>query len=236
MNYDPNKYDRPSVTADVLVFTVQDGALKVLMAKREKEPFQGRWALPGGFVGMTETSDETAVRKLREKAGVRNLYMEQLYTFTKIDRDPRMRIISIAYIAMVPATQLLELAENAALLTIKSDSVCQDGRSIDDEIAFDHVEIIRMGLERMRGKLDYADLAFRFLPQPEDFTMNELRSIYEAIIGEKVDCSNFRRDIRKKHLTGGRIAELSKRIQSVGRPEITYKVVDDDLAHGKELY
>ena len=184
-NYDPSQFEHPSVTVDILIFTVSDRKLRLLLIRRNEHPYLGKWAIPGGFLRMDESADEAAARRIREEAGVENVHLEQLYTFSAVNRDPRTRVISIAYLATVPSGKLHFLAgtgaEEAALFSIDGitgESVGEqpetgtietmvltgpDGELISgSDLAFDHAGIIRTAVQRMRGKLDYTDLAFGF--------------------------------------------------------------------------
>lgn len=145
--YDPNRYERPSVTVDVVIFTLRDRDLKVLLIRRKHPPFAGYWAIPGGFVHMHESLETAAMRELEEETGVRDVYIEQLYTFGQPDRDPRTRVITVAYLALVPLT---------ALPAIRAGDDAADAQwwSIYDlpPLAFDHAAILNYALTRLRYK------------------------------------------------------------------------------------
>ena len=111
-NYDPSQFEHPSVTVDILIFTVSDRKLRLLLIRRNEHPYLGKWAIPGGFLRMDESADEAAARRIREEAGVENVHLEQLYTFSAVNRDPRTRVISIAYLATVPAGKLATIRVN----------------------------------------------------------------------------------------------------------------------------
>lgn len=256
-NYDPSAFQHPSVTVDILLFTILEKKLHLLLIRRNMHPFLGKWAIPGGFLQMEESADEAAARKISEEAGVENVHLEQLYTFSAVNRDPRTRVISIAYLAAVPFGKLQFSAgpgaEEAALFAvsgIEGESVSesperlsgssQDGAvlsSADEELlltgpggevltgrdlAFDHASIIRCAVQRMRGKLNYTDLAFSFLEDPSAFTLSELRIIHEAILGRKLDIGNFRRTIKREYEAQGRITERRIEKGAVGRPAMLY--------------
>ncbi len=209
--YDPNQYDRPSVTVDVVIFSVFDQDLKVLLVKRKHPPFGGYWAIPGGFVEMDESLEAAAQRELEEETGVREVYLEQLYTFGDPDRDPRTRVITVAYFALVPSTSLP--SPRAA-----SDAAEARWWSIYDlpKLAFDHADILDYALTRLRYKLEYSAVGFELLP--ETFSLSDLQTVYEIILGEELDRGNFRKKLRKadvveptsqyRHNTGGRPARL----------------------------
>ena len=251
-SYDPSRFEHPSVTVDILVFTVSDKKLRLLLIRRNEHPYLGKWAVPGGFLRMDESAEEAAARRIREEAGVEGAHLEQLYTFSAVDRDPRTRVISIAYLAAVPADKLRFLAgtgaDEAALFEVsgigneKADRQPEkdvikeqdgllltgpDGIQITGrDLAFDHAEIIRTAVLRMRGKLGYTDLAFGFIEDPASFTLTELRIIHEAILGYPLDIGNFRRTIKREYEAAGRIAECGLEKGAVGRPAMLYRFVE----------
>ena len=185
-------YPRPAVTVDCVIFGFSENQLKILLTKRSIEPYTGSWALPGGFIEMDETADDCSRRKLKEEAGLEGIYMEQLYTFSTIDRDPRDRVISIAYYALVKST----------------DRVLHAGTGIADvqwfalkdipSLAFDHSKIVDIATERLKGKISYQPLGFELLP--EKFTLPDLLRIYETILQRDLDRWNFRKKILKTGL------------------------------------
>jgi 8-oxo-dGTP diphosphatase len=185
--YDVTRYERPSVTVDVVIFSVVGGGLKVLLIKRKKWPFEGMWAIPGGFVDMDESLEGAAARELYEETGVEGVYLEQFYTFGQPDRDPRTRVISVAYLALVDAGQLHPRAAD--------DAADVGWFSVHDppSLAFDHVDILKRALQRLRRKLESTALGSLFMP--EEFTLSELRRAYERILNEKLDGRLFRRRI-----------------------------------------
>ncbi len=234
-SYDPSAYERPSVTVDILIFTVQARRLRLLLVKRASLPFRDRWAVPGGFLRMDESAEEAAVRRIREEAGVEGVHLEQLYTFSAVDRDPRTRVISIAYLAAVPAGRLSfgagEETAEAALFTVSGETeealvlTADDGTLLrPEDLAFDHGQIVRTAVQRMRGKLDYTDLAFGFLGDLQQFTLAELRYVHEAILDRKLDVGNFRRTIKRDYEAAGRIEETEIERGVVGRPAMHYRV------------
>jgi len=239
--YDPGAYERLSASADVVVFSVDSEAqsqnyrkldkqkLTVLLAKRSEHPCMGKWSVPGGFVGIDEALDAAAVRILRNKTGLAELYMEQLYTFGNPGRDPRMRIISCAYLSLIDRSrhpiksnhQLsglewfeVELPKGKDFLLLKSSGeeivipiqtqAVQNGKiktnvhsvGAHSALAFDHASLILEGLLRLRGKLEYTDLAFNLLP--ERFTVAQLQQVYEIILGQELLSPAFRRKIADK--------------------------------------
>ena len=172
------------VTVDVVIFTIQEGVLKVLLVKRLVEPFIGQFAIPGGFVHEDEDLEEAALRELKEETGVADVYLEQLYSFGKPDRDPRGRVITVAYFALISADRTLKAGTDAAEAAWSP---------MDDlpPLAFDHATILNYALERLRNKLEYTTVGFQLLP--EKFTLTELQEVYSAILGKKLDKRNFRR-------------------------------------------
>jgi 8-oxo-dGTP diphosphatase len=185
--YDPSRYERPSVTVDVVILTVREGKLEVLLVKRKRWPFEGMWAIPGGFVNPDESLEEAAKRELEEETGVRDVYLEQLYTFGDPGRDPRTRVITVVYYALIRTDQLqIRAADDAA-----------DARwfSMYDlpVLAFDHRRILEYTLQRLRGKLEYTTIGFQLLA--EEFTLSELQAVYEAILNRSLDKRNFRKKV-----------------------------------------
>ncbi|MEO8026835.1 MAG: NUDIX domain-containing protein [Bryobacteraceae bacterium] len=174
------------VTVDIVVFTILERTLHLLLIKRLTKPFEGRRALPGGFIHEDESVDEAAIRELREETGVRDVYLEQLYTFGAPKRDPRGRVITVAYYALIPPTHTLRAgtdASDAAWFAV--DAV--------PPLGFDHPKIVAYAQERLRNKLNYTNVGFELLP--EKFTLTELQLVHEAILGEPLDKRNFRRKV-----------------------------------------
>ena len=172
------------VTVDIVIFTIQQGVLKVLLVKRLIPPFIGQFAIPGGFVLEDEDLEQAALRELREETGVSDVYLEQLYSFGKPDRDPRGRVITVAYFALISADRKLKAGSDAAEAA---------WFAMDDlpPLAFDHATILKYALERLRNKLEYTTVGFQLLP--EKFTLTELQEVYAAILGKTLDKRNFRR-------------------------------------------
>jgi len=181
------EYPRPAVTTDCIIFGFDAGELKVLLIERGIEPFKGKWALPGGFVRMDENTDECARRELFEETGIENVYIEQLYTFSDVMRDPRGRVITVAYYALV------KLAD----YKVKAGDDAQKAQwfpvSKVPTLAFDHDMILRVALNRLRGKIRYQPIGFELLSTK--FTIPELQSLYEIILEIKLDRRNFRKKI-----------------------------------------
>lgn len=250
--YSPGNYERPSVTVDMLLFTVVDKVvedirklnekeLRILLIKRKDHPYIGEWAIPGGFVNINESIEEAAHRELKEETNIDNIYMEQLATFGDIGRDPRMRVISTAYMALVPNKNLNPIAgddaENVAWFTIKRGEITEREQGIsfnlilenkeenilisykiiekysysgvtktkevlytvnkesNNEIAFDHVKIINMALDRLKNKVEYTSIAFNLVD--EYFTMADIQSIYEILLNKKFHRMEFMRKTKK---------------------------------------
>jgi len=199
------KLIRPhSLTTDVIIFTIENGQLKILLIKRANDPFKNKWALPGGFINDNEGSQDAALRVLKNKAGLKNVYLEQLYTFDGSSRDPRGRVCTVVYFALV----LLE------------DIKFESGKKLQTpvfypvnklpQLAFDHKKIVTYAIKRLRSKLEYTNAVYALLPKT--FTFNQLQTTYEAIFGKNMDKRNFRKKFSmlklikptKKILTGNR--------------------------------
>ena len=174
-----------AIAVDVVLFTIQDGTLKVLLVKRQRAPYQGSWALPGGLVGDDESVDAAALRELQEETNIGNIYLEQLYTFGDLVRDPRGRVITVAYYALVNWQQFQlkvhHRVSEANWFAVKRLP----------ELAFDHKRIVDYALERLRNKMNYTTVSFQLLPQK--FTLTELQRAYEVILSKRLDKRNFRR-------------------------------------------
>ncbi|HEY8909520.1 MAG TPA: NUDIX domain-containing protein, partial [Desulfosporosinus sp.] len=250
--YDVSQFERPSVTVDMLIFSVvneeeknyrklPEKALKILLIKRGQHPFLGQWALPGGFVGIQESLDDAAYKKLKSKTNVNDVYLEQLYTWGGVDRDPRTRVISTSYLSLVDSStlnvqagddaseakwfsvsdevleekitktekgQIVErivelnfingdelLRTSLKITTVVKGRISKFSRTLvhNDGIAFDHAAIIHYGLERLRNKIEYTNIAFNLMP--DLFTLTELQQVYEIILSKELLKANFRRKI-----------------------------------------
>ena len=206
------KYPKPSVTVDVVLFTFIDGELRVLLIQRKRDPFKGLWALPGGFVEKNEKLEEAAARELFEETRLKDIYLEQLYTFGDPGRDPRGWTISVAYFAIVGADMTHK---------VKAGDDAGDADWFDvyhlPPLAFDHERIVSYALQRLRYKLEYTGLGFLLLP--EEFTLSQLQSVYEVVLQEKLDKRNF----RKKILGMGIIEETGKLQHGDHRPAKYYR-------------
>lgn len=181
------QYPHPAVTTDVVLFTIRDERLELLLIRRAGEPYRDHWALPGGFVDIDEDMDACALRELEEETGVTGVYLEQLYTFGAPGRDPRERVISVAYYALVPPDRVNIRAASDA----RAVAWFQLGRL--PRLAFDHEQIVSMAHQRLVSKLQYSTIALQFMP--ESFTLGELQKVYETIMGETLDKRNFRKRV-----------------------------------------
>ena len=201
-SYDPTAYERPSVAVDLVLMSVVEGAPAALLIRRDEHPCLGQWALPGGFVGIDESLDAAARRLLATKARMDDAYVEQLYTFGAVGRDPRTRIISVAYFALLPPARFAAALKTAPELTLATLVVPWTGEtggaveacSADGEplpLAFDHADMLGLAVLRLRGKLDYSGVAFALLP--ERFTLRALQDVHEAILGVSLNKPAFRR-------------------------------------------
>jgi 8-oxo-dGTP diphosphatase len=210
------EYPRPAVTVDCVVFGLDEQDLKVLLVQRELEPFKGRWALPGGFVRMEESVDDAARRELREEAGVRDVFLEQLYTFGDVKRDPRGRVITVAYYALV------NLSEHELVASTDATNAAWFGIGDYPALAFDHVKILETALERLRGKVRYEPIGFELLPRK--FTLSQLQRLYEIVLDRRLDKRNF----RKKILSMGILVELDEIQQDVAHRAARLYRFDED--------
>ena len=211
-SYHAEDYPRPSVTVDVAILTLVEGDLRILLVKRRNWPFEGRWAIPGGFINMDESLEHAARRELEEETNVSDIYLEQLYTFGDPGRDPRTRVITVVYYALI----------DAARLNVQAASDAADAQWFSiyhlPEMAFDHQQIIDYVMERLRGKLEYTTIGFQLLA-PE-FTLSELQAVYEAILAHALDKRNF----RKKILSTDILEETDKtKMEGPHRPARLYR-------------
>ena len=183
------EYARPATTTDCVVFGLDEDDLKVLLIQRDIPPFEGEWALPGGFIRVGESVDDCARRELEEETGLKRVFLEQLYTFGNPNRDPREHVITIAYYALV------NLIEHPP----KADTDARNAAwfSLDEvpRLAFDHKKILDVALDRLRGKLRYQPIGFELLPKK--FTLTELQNLYETILQQEFDKRNFRKKVQK---------------------------------------
>ena len=221
MNRETENAERPSVTVDVVIFTLREGSLQVLLVRRRRPPWEGMWAIPGGMIGCEEALEAAALRTLEEETGLGDVFLEQLYTFGDPGRDARGRVITVSYFAVVPGSDVVP-------------SAAENGERVQwwpvDELpplAFDHGEILRYALTRLRYKLEYTAVGFELLP--EVFTLSELQSAYEIVLGEELDKRNFRRKIQ----SAGVIEPSGSFRAGEGRPAQLYRYRDDAVAEVK---
>lgn len=229
--YDASGYQRPSVAVDVALLTIRDGSIWTLLVRRNEHPAKGAWALPGVLVGIDEPLDAAAGRALRTKADLSDVFIEQLFTFGDPDRDPRTRVISVAYYALVEPTALERSAAGPTARLVRL-SVPWPGETggpidaLDDDggrltLAFDHADVLGMAVKRVRGKLDYAPIGFELLPNR--FSLRDLRLVHEAILGRRLNKDSFRRRI----LDRGLVVPTGQRATAVGhRPPELYRFAD----------
>jgi 8-oxo-dGTP diphosphatase len=177
----------PALAVDTMIFAIREGKLSVLLIQIGSGPYQGKWALPGGMVQIDETLDVAAKNVLEKKAGIKGLHLEQLYSFSALNRDVRGRIISTAYFALVDSDKFD--------VTTMDYYVAIEWREVDKlpVMAFDHKEMVGYGVERLRAKIEYSNIVYGLLPK--EFTLTEMQNVYEAIIGHTIDKRNFRKKI-----------------------------------------
>ena len=226
--------DRLYVTVDMLILTVRNGKLNLLLSRRGNAPYAGRWALPGRFIGTDESAETAVHRLLEEMLPVDDAYLEQLYTFTDVNRDPRGRVISAAYLVILSQRKLDALMQEQETPFLRFEITGQgsirlkgeDGTGlIGSDLAFDHGRMIETGVQRLRGKIDYTDVGFRFLNNPSAFSLGELQTVFEAVLGKRLDASNFRRFIRNRYEETGRIVPINREEKAGrGRPAALYQM------------
>ena len=231
--YDPAQFDRPSVAVDLVLMTVEERSLRVLVMQRAEHPSKGRWSLPGGFVGIEEALEDAAVRVLRGKARLPGVFVEQLYTFGAVSRDPRMRVISVAYFALVASERLrgaLSERGDEAMALARVDVMWkgEEGGAArlvgagGEELspAFDHADMVGMAVKRLRGRVGYSPIGYELLPRR--FTLRRLQDIHEAILGRELNKDSFRRKV----LASGEVEATGERESEVGhRPAELYTFV-----------
>ncbi len=234
--YDASVFDHPSVTVDVALISVTKGSLWTLLVRRREPPFSGYWALPGGFVGLDESLEEAASRVLSTKAGLSGVFLEQLYTFGQPDRDPRTRVITVAYYALLDREQARRLRSQHEVLVSRvavdwegetggpATAFGGDGDVL--ELAFDHGEILGMVVRRLRGKLDYSPIGFELLPPR--FTLHELQTVHETLLGRPLNKDSFRR-----RMTASGVLEATgvKQADVGHRPAELYRL-NKEIPHG----
>ncbi len=228
-SYRPGEFARPSVSVDLVILTVMNADLQVLLVKRSEHPFKGRWALPGGFVRVTsdrkdqgEDLDVAALRELEEETGLSQemcgpFFLQQVKAFGKPGRDPRMRVISVAYFALVRSSLVPLIRAGGDASETRWFSVAELPQ---DELAFDHAEIFAATLDRARADLDRTSIAFALVP--ETFTIQELRAVHEAIRGEPVDPGNFRKKFLRM-IEDGLIEAARGKRATASKPASVYR-------------
>lgn len=204
------EYPRPSVTTDCVIFGYDGNNLKVLLVQRGIEPYKGQWAFPGGFLQMTETASECAKRELKEETGLENAYMEQFHTFSDVERDPRGRVITIAYLALVKIADVEGGDDAARAEWFPLSEIPQ--------LAFDHDRILRMAFIKLKERMHFEPVGFELLP--ETFKLPELQNLYEAILEVHFDRANFAKKMLAMDIldeTGERAPDASRRIPKMYR-------------------
>ncbi|MDV6030728.1 MAG: NUDIX hydrolase [Phycisphaera sp. RhM] len=181
------EFSRPALTVDCVVFGLDEPDLKVLLIRRELEPYRGKWALPGGFVHVDESLEEAAKRELREETGLEKVFLEQLYTYGDLDRDPRERVVTVAYYALV------RLSDHRVVAATDARDAAWFGVHDVPRLAFDHDRILNAAYQRLQNKLQYEPIGFELLPRK--FTLRQLQRLYEIILDRSLDKRNFRKKI-----------------------------------------
>jgi len=206
-------FPRLFVTVDPILFTIENDVLEVLLVRRRDEPFRGVWALPGGFVDAGESLEEAVRRKLLEETGIRDIYLEQLYTYGEPRRDSRARVITVAYFALVDSSQMREMWPPG------EHGLESRWFPVDElpHLAFDHNQLVLYAHRRLKYKLEYTVVGLELLP--ELFTLTELQAMYETILGEELDKRNF----RKKILSLGILEATEERRTGAHRPARLYR-------------
>jgi 8-oxo-dGTP diphosphatase len=222
--YQPGRYPPMAVTVDVVLLTLRAGRFSLLLVRRRGHPEKGKWALPGGFVMADEDLQEAAIRELKEETGIEHLpegmHLEQLRTYGTPGRDPRMRVVSVAYVAFAPGLPAPQAGPDVDLARFWP--VRELSGADAPTLAFDHARIIAEGVERARAKIEYTPLAAAFLEEP--FTLSDLRAIYEEIWGIAQDPSNFRRKVLRLEGFVTPVGEISPpRGPQGGRPADLYR-------------
>lgn len=219
MNTKYSGYEQPAVTVDLVIFTVNDDRLNVMLVRRAEPPFADRWSIPGGFLKLRESLEDAALRVLKEKTGVENVYVEQLYTFGDPDRDPRARVITVTYFALIPWKDLLQPASDKItdLMWAAVDRL--------PRLAFDHREIVEYAVRRLRAKASYSNIVYGLMPR--QFRLSELQRMYETIINDRLDKRNF----RKRMLATGLLQQTGRKdAGGAHRPAMLYEFKKMEIA------
>jgi 8-oxo-dGTP diphosphatase len=221
-SYDSSRFPSVAVTVDIVLLTIRNGRLSVLLVQRGGHPYKGAWAVPGGFIDAGEDADEAARRELAEETGIEGPvgHLEQLRTYSDPERDPRMRVISIAYLGFLPDLPAPSAGSDAAAARWWATDDLAAGSPDAPELAFDHERIVADAVERARSKLEYTSLAASFIDEP--FTLADLRRVYEAVWDIQLHVGNFRRKVLS---TPGFVEPLGQkaRSESGGRPAELYR-------------
>jgi len=211
--YDPNKYDKLSLTVDGLIFSIIDDKLKICLVKRKRPPFEGLLAIPGTFVKMDESLEQACKRVLKEKAGFENIYFEQFRAWGDVERDPRMRIVSISYLSILSLEKLLRVKSREEIDEefYDVDEILKDS----SELAFDHKAIIKYARTRLAEEAEKSDIAFEFVS--EKFTLPALQKVHEILMGHSLYKANFRKKIADRVVETG-----EKTSGDAYRPSVLY--------------
>ncbi len=210
------KHQFTVLATDVILLSIVDGELKVLLMKMKKEPYLEHWAVPGGLINPNETIEESAMRQLESRVGIKNIYLEQLYTFGDLDRDPFGRVVSVAYFALLP--------KEAVNVLKATDEVQWHSFANLPNLAYDHKEMLGVALDRIRAKLSYTNIVFSLFA--DGFTLTDLQTTYEIILDKKLDKRNFRKKINQLDILE---KVKSKKTHGAHRPAQVFKFKDSKL-------
>lgn len=231
-----SEYKHPYVTVDLLLFSVIDGQLAINLTVRDEEPFKDMYALPGSFIRENESAEGAVERLLSDKLELSGqIYTEQLMTFSDVNRDPRERVISIAYIGIIPDKEMVNVPW-MKWFTIQGSNVgsyklCQvdgDESFICTCLGFDHDKMLEIAVERLRGKIDYTDIIFKFLKDSKQFTAAQLREIYQSVTGQEINRGNFTKYQMNTYMEHGLIKKTGSISIGRGRPADTYSYIGGD--------
>lgn len=235
--YKASDYERPSVTVDMLVFTVYEGKLQLMLIKRKNPPYKDKWAIPGGFLNMDESLMQAALRELKEETNM-TAYLQQFETFGEVNRDPRTRVISVGYLALVHPETFWEMcagddAKETGLFDVKLSSVSKVFDCLSNErkgtlntldLAFDHAYIIRQGIRNLQTQLRHNTSLIAFKLVNQEFTIYDLQKVYEAVLGEKVTKPNFRRSFERDYVKTGVVEFTGKYSNKYPHPAKLYRL------------